>query len=220
MATSFSQNTTGNPMSTPPIPSNLRSLPIETITIKEEITSDNEQDPPLQTSDGKDKERKGVECPICKKAVQNDLMLNAHLKSEHKMPANPTKPQTNPQTNSPSDRHSPKIKCQICHINLESQYMLEEHISNEHGCKIFPQRLFNTNPPQMSPQTNEYNPPLPCPNMNPNDTEFYRNYPWESRVRAANRRIYKTSEHERYKEVISCLQTLEQNILKHSMSLS
>ena len=35
------------------------------------------------------------------------------------------------------------------------------------------------------------------------NTEFYRNYPWESRVRAANRRIYKTSEHERYKEVIS-----------------
>ena len=46
LATSLSQNTTGNPMSTPPIPSNSRSLPIETITIKAEIISDNEQDPP------------------------------------------------------------------------------------------------------------------------------------------------------------------------------
>ncbi len=129
-------------------------------------------------------------------------MLRVHLKNVHKKPANPSKPQINPQTNSPSDRHSPKIKCQICHAHMKNQYMLEEHISIEHGCKILPKRSLNTNSPHMSPRTNNYNPPQPCLNMDPDETEFYRNHPWESRVKAANRRIYKTSEHEFYKRVI------------------
>jgi hypothetical protein len=45
----------------------------------------------------------------------------------------------------------------------------------------------------MSPSTNEYKPPPACTKMNPIDLEYYRNHPWESRVRAANRRIYKTT---------------------------
>ena len=190
------QNNNGNPMNTPPLPSTSKQLPIktiETITIKEETISDNETDLPSQTCDGNDKKRKGVQCPLCNKALQNEIMLKAHLKAEHKMPTNLTKPQTNP----PTDQHSPKIKCQICHIIIKSQHMLEEHISIEHGCKILSKRTSYTNLP-----TNDYNPPIPSPNMNPDHSEFYRNHPWESRVTAANRRIYKTSENEFYKEVI------------------
>ena len=190
------QNNNGNPMNTPPLPSTSKQLPIktiETITIKEETISDNETDLPSQTCDGNDKKRKGVQCPLCNKALQNEIMLKSHLKAEHKMPTNLTKPQTNP----PTDRHSPKIKCQICHIIIKSQHMLEEHISIEHGCKILSKRTSYTNLP-----TNDYNPPIPSPNMNPDHSEFYRNHPWESRVTAANRRIYKTSENEFYKEVI------------------
>ena len=195
-------NTIGNPMRTRAIPSTSQSLPIETITIKEEMLSENEEDPPSQTMGEKDRERNGTQCPICNCAVQNELMLNAHLKKYHKMPPNPKMPQTNPP-NSPSNRHPPKIICQVCHIIIESQFLLEEHMSNEHGCKIRPQKLTNINPPQMSPSTNEYKPPPACTKMNPIDLEYYRNHPWESRVRAANRRIYKTTKHLRYKEVIS-----------------
>ena len=192
------QNNNGNLMNTPAIPSTSQQKPIETITIKEETISDNEIDPPSQTCDGNDKKRKGVQCPLCSKAVQNELMLKAHLKAEHKLQANPTKPQKTPQTNPPIDRQSPKkIECQICHINIVSQDMLEVHMSTDHGCKILPKRTFKT-----SLLTNDYNPPLPYPNMNPDLSEFYRNHPWESRVTAANRRIYKTSENEFYKEVI------------------
>ena len=191
------QNNNGNPMNTPAIPSTLMQTPVETITIKEETISDNEIDPPSQTCDGNGKKRKGTQCPLCNKAVQNELMLKKHLKAEHKMQENPTKPQTNPQTNPPIDLHYSKIQCQICHITIKSQHMLEVHMSTDHGCKIVPKRTFNTNLP-----TNDYNPPLPCPNMKPDHSEFYRNHPWESRVTAANRRIYKTSENEFYKQVI------------------
>lgn len=190
-------NNNGNPMNTPATPTTSQQLPIETITIKEETISDNEIDPPSQTCDGNDRKRKGIQCPLCNKAVQNELMLKAHLKTEHKLQANPTKPQTNPQTNPPIDRHSPKIKCQICHITIKSQHMLEEHMSTDHGCKIIPKRTHNTNL-----LTNDYNPPQPCQNMDPDLSEFFRNHPWEPRVTAANRRIYKTSENEFYKQVI------------------
>ena len=120
------QNNNGNPMNTPAIPSTLMQTPIETITIKEETISDNEIDPPSQTCDGNGKKRKGTQCPLCNKAVQNELMLKKHLKAEHKMQEKQTKPkEKEPET----VKSKPKIIEPLPESDIESEMEVETEVT-------------------------------------------------------------------------------------------
>jgi KaiC/GvpD/RAD55 family RecA-like ATPase len=181
---------------------------IPVITIKQEKTSDNEGEHHLKTGeDGERKKQKGVRCNLCKKPLPNETMLKTHLKKKHNIPANPQAPLKIPPLYTLDRNPPPIIKCQICHANISNQTMLELHMKNLHGLNIPP-----TNPRENSPKMStienkmsenyDYNPPPACNQMIPEHREFYRNHPNESRVEAANRRMYLAKTHTRYKEVV------------------
>ena len=198
--------TTGN------LPSAQIKKVIPIITIKQEIPSENEDEDHLKIDKDEEKKKpKGSKCHICNKNLPHEAALKAHVKKWHNMPANPqmqikipplgTKraPLHISETNPPQ-----KIICQLCHSTIPNQTMLETHMITIHGLNIPPINPRENNSPIMSlnENFNDYNPPPPYNFMIPEHREFYRNHPNESRVTAANRRLYISKTHTRYKEVV------------------
>ena len=158
-----------------PSPQIIKTIPV--ITIKQEITSENENEDLKIEEDEEKRKPKGSKCHICKKNLPNEAMLKSHIKKRHNTPPNPERPlkipplgAITPPVNKSNTNPPKKIVCQLCQGTIPNQTTLEKHMRTIHGLNI-PQltinlRENNSHKMSLNENFNDYNPP---PTIQSND---------------------------------------------------